>query len=308
MMQPLRIRNSRRVEWRPGGTFFPVITGDPQHRLDTLVRAHLPRYAPRIQGALVSAYYARRWGDVERSRWRSPVRDEMALLIDSGGFVGAADATVRVEETTAAGGAPIAVLRVTRPEGEEVIHPDEVLALQGDLADIGFPLDCFIAPDMPADDAARRTLLTLTNARYALQQRGQLFPHLRLFGVVQAQDPQSAAACARALIAMRDGGGRGFDGLAIGGLVPHARDLDYASGIVAAVRAEVAGLPIHIFGIGQPESIRRLVAAGATSSDSSAYARDAVRGRSWRWPEASIEDPTLGEALVFALEHLDSLC
>lgn len=308
MMQPLRIRNSRRVEWRPGGTFFPVITGDPRHRLDTLVRAHLPRYAPRIQGALVSAYYARRWGDVERSRWRSPVRDEMALLIDSGGFVGAADATVRVEETTAAGGAPIAVLRVTRPEGEEVIHPDEVLALQGDLADIGFPLDCFIAPDMPADEAARRAVLTLDNARYALRQRGNLFPHLRLYGVVQAHDPQSAAACARALTAMRDDGGRGFDGLAIGGLVPHARDLDYASGIVAAVRAEVAGLPIHIFGIGQPESIRRLVAAGATSSDSSAYARDAVRGRSWARPEASIEDPSLGEALVLALEHLDALC
>jgi tRNA-guanine family transglycosylase len=308
MMQPLRIRNNRQVEWRPSGTFFPVITGAPQHRLDTLVRAHLPRYAPRLQGVLASAYYARRWGDAERSRWRSPARDELALLIDSGGFVGAADATVRVEETTAAGGAPIAVLRVTRPEGEEAIHPDEVLALQGELADVGFPLDCFIAPDMPADETARRAVLTLANARYALQQRGKRFPHLRLFGVIQAQSPQSAAACARALTAMRDDGGRGFDGLAIGGLVPHARDLDYASGIVTAVRAEAPGLPIHVFGIGQPESIRRLVAAGATSSDSSAYARDAVRGRSWRWPEASIDDAALGESLMLALEHLDALC
>lgn len=307
-MQPLRIRNSRQMDWRPDGTFFPVITGAPQHRLDTLIRAHLPRYAPRIQGVLVSAYYARRWGDAERSRWRSPAKDEMALLIDSGGFVGAAGATVRVEESTAAGGAPIAVLRVTRPEGEEVIHPDEVLTLQGELADVGFPLDCFIAPDMPADEAKRRTALTLANAQYALRQRGKLFPHLRLFGVVQAQDPQGAARCARALTAMRDEAGRSFDGLAIGGLVPHARDLDYASGLVAAVRAEAPGLPIHVFGIGQPESIRRLVAAGATSSDSSAYARDAVRGRSWSQPEAWIEDPTLGEALVFALEHLDSLC
>lgn len=307
-MQPLSIRNNRRLAWRPGGTFFPVITGAPRHRLDTLIRAHLPRYAPRLQGVLVSAYYARRWGDAERSRWRSPTKDEMALLIDSGGFVGAADAMVAMEETTATDGSRIAVLRVTRPEGEEVIHPDEVLALQGELADVGFPLDCFIAPDMPADEAARRTLLTLANARYALQQRGQLFPHLCLFGVIQAQDPQSAAACARALAAMHDDGGRGFDGLAIGGLVPHARDLDHASGIVAAVRAEAPGLPIHVFGIGQPESIRQLAAAGATSSDSSAYARDAVRGRSWARPEAPIEDPSLGEALVLALEHLDALC
>ena len=45
-----------------------------------------------------------------------------------------------------------------------------------------------------------------------------------------------------------------------------------------------------------------------TSSNSSAYARDAVRGRSWGRPEASIEDPTLGESLLLALEHLDSLC
>jgi helicase len=161
---------------------------------------------------------------------------------------------------------------------------------------------------MPPDEAARRALLTLDNAHYALRQRGKLFPHLQLFGVVQAQSPLDAAACARALVAMRDDGGRGFDGLAIGGLVPHARDLDYTSGVVAAVRAEAPGLPIHVFGIGQPESIRRLVAAGVTSSDSSAYARDAVRGRSWRRPEAPIENPSLGESLVLALQHLDSLC
>lgn len=67
-------------------------------------------------------------------------------------------------------------------------------------------------------------------------------------------------------------------------------------------------MPIHVFGIGQPASIRRLVAAGATSSDSSAYARTAVRGRSWLRPEASIEEPALGEALQLALEHLDALC
>lgn len=307
-MQRLHIRNSRQLEWRPGGIFFPVITGAPQHRLDMLIRAHLPRYAPQLQGTLVSAYYARRWNEAERARWRSPTTDEMALLIDSGGFVGAAGATVAIEETAAADGAPIAVLRVTRPEGEEVIHPDEVLALQGELADVGFSLDCLIAPDMPPDEAARRTRLTLANAYHALRQRGQRFPQLCLFGVVQARDPQSAAACAAALVAMRDDGGHGFDGLAIGGLVPHARDLDHASGIVAAVRAEAPGLPIHVFGIGQPESIRRLVVAGATSSDSSAYARDAVRGRSWGRPEASIEDPTLGESLLLALEHLDSLC
>lgn len=306
-MQPLFIRNSRQVLWHPDGTFFPVITGAPQHRLDTLVRAHLPRYRPRLQGVLVSAYYARRWPEAERARWRAPAADELALLIDSGGYVAASDTTVKVESATAADGSQIAVLLVARPGGDETIHPDDVLQLQGQLADVGFPLDCFIAPDMPAEEAERRTALTLANARYALQQRGHVFPHLRLFGVVQAQSPEGAAACARALCAMRDEAGRGFDGLAIGGLVPHAQKPDYISAVVAAVHTTAPGYPLHLFGIGQPDILARLAAVGATSSDSSAYARDALRGRSWTCPEAAIDEPALGEALLFALEHLDRL-
>jgi tRNA-guanine family transglycosylase len=73
----------------------------------------------------------------------------------------------------------------------------------------------------------------------------------------------------------------GFDGIAIGGLVPRARDLNAVLSIVEAVRQGISDLPQHIFGLGKPEIVAKRFQTSVNSVDSSSYVKMADDGKLW---------------------------
>lgn len=145
-------------------------------------------------------------------------------------------------------------------------------------------------------EARRRQRLTVANAHWALANRRRR--DLQLFAPVQAWDAQSARECAR------EYRGAGFAGVAVGGLVPRAGDLNTVLAIVEAVRSEVGDLPLHVFGLGKPEVIETLYRAGVDSVDSSSYVRLAADGRLWSNPAYRISEPSPSDRLHLALCNL----
>jgi helicase len=257
--------------------YFPVTTFGDKYPLDDLVRPYLPRLAP---GVMVSCHYARQMKDPPRS----------PLLVDSGGFASLlAGATIHSERT-------LGVLEVARGGQTERTHPRDVLDLQERVADVAFTLDFPVPPGMERTQARQRQELTIANAHWALANRRRR--DLLLFACVQAWDAPSARACARAYTKS------GFDGIALGGMVPRVRDMKTVLAIVEAVRAEIGGLPLHVFGLGKPEVVGRLFAAGVDSVDSSAYVKLAAEGRLWGDPSFHLAEPSPTERLHLALCNL----
>jgi helicase len=170
------------------------------------------------------------------------------------------------------------------------------LDLQEQYADIAFTLDFPIPPGMDTKQAKKRQRLTIANAHWALANRRQ--KEMLLFACVQAWDAASAKDCAKAYAVAS------FDGVAIGGLVPRARDLSAVLAIVEAVRNEIGERPLHVFGLGKPEIIEALFRAGVDSVDSSSYVKLAAEGRLWSNPERQIDDPTPTDRLHLALCNL----
>lgn len=119
-----------------------------------------------------------------------------------------------------------------------------------------------------------------------------------MYACVQAWDERSARQCAQELV------GVGFDGVAIGGLVPRIRDCDNVFAIIAAVKREINDLPLHVFGIGNPKIVSRLFNLGVDSVDSSAYVQIAVEGRTWEGYDQSIQEPATTDRLLLALRNL----
>jgi tRNA-guanine family transglycosylase len=248
--------------------YLPVTTGDPNHLTDRLVRPFLRRHA-----AMVMMSFGYSVGCRAR-----PL--EMPLFVDSGGFrlleQGAriqelADGTAAIvfDGEQEGGGSDSGAAEVDR------LDPATVLAHQELVADFAATLD-FPIPVSLGDpvERERRLRLTVANARWALAQVRN--PQLTLFGSVQGWDAESYRRCAAQLVEA------GFRHLAVGGLVPRIA----ASGLVVAlVRAVAEVLPegglLHAFGVGEPGLVRQVVEAGATSVDSSSYARQAVSGRRW---------------------------
>ena len=89
-----------------------------------------------------------------------------------------------------------------------------------------------------------------------------------------------------------------FDGFSVGGLVPCVRNLEMVLGILAAVREEIGDRPLHVFGLGKPETTKLLFEHGVDSVDSSSYAKLAAEGRSWSNPNQVLNDPTPDEHTV----------
>jgi helicase len=176
------------------------------------------------------------------------------------------------------------------------IHPRDVLDLQEQAADVAFTLDFPIPPGMGQADARQRQRHTIENALWAMHNRRR--KDLPLFACVQAWDATSARECARVYV------GGGFDGVAVGGLVPRVRDLDLVFAIVAAVRDQVADLPLHVFGLGKPGVVRRLFDGGVDSVDSSAYVKLAAEGKTWDGAGQEAGEPTPLERLRLALRNL----
>ncbi len=265
----------------PFPAYIPVTTFGEKYPLDNLIRPYLPRLAPAV---MVSHYYARQMKESERPR--------IPLLVDSGGFV----SLFQQAKVQRAG--ELGVIEVQRGEETELIHPLSVLEFQERVADVAFTLDFPIPPSLSHKEAMVRQELTMINAHWALANRRRR--DLPLYACVQAWDAASARACAQAYA------GAGFDGIAIGGLVPRAQDLALITGMVEAVRQEIGDLPLHVFGLGKPELTKHLFDLGVDSVDSSSYVKLAADGRLWSAPGQQVVDPSPLDRLHLALCNLAS--
>lgn len=189
-------------------------------------------------------------------------RPDMPVFIDSGGFAGLFEGAEIVEYDEYA--------CIKTKKGEE-LNPIDVLHFQIMNADIGATLDFIIPPGLGEADRIRRQNLTIKNALYA--QKHNITGNLVLYASLQCWDEASARRCARIYA------DAGFDGIAIGGLVPRAKDQEYMKSTVRAVREEAPNCAIHVFGCGNPDIMPELIALGADSFDSSSYVRSAVDTR-----------------------------
>jgi tRNA-guanine family transglycosylase len=257
--------------------YIPVTTFGKKYPLDALIQPYLPRLS---QAVMVSYHYAQQMKQ----------RPRLPLLIDSGGFAALFDGSRIVEEGS------LGVLEIKTKEGVERLHPIDVLDFQEQNADVAFTLDFPIPPKTEPAEAERRQQLTIANAIWAIGNRRR--QDLRLFACVQAWDVESASRCAAELAQ------HPFDGFAIGGLVPRARDLNLVISIVDAVREQIGDRPVHVFGLGKPETTKLLFEQGVDSVDSSAYVKLAADCRCWSNPGLVLSDPTPDERLLLALENL----
>jgi helicase len=161
---------------------------------------------------------------------------------------------------------------------------------------VAFTLDFPIPPGMARSEAKQRQRYTIENALWALANRRR--KDLPLYACVQGWDEQSARTCARSC------GSAGFDGVAIGGLVPRARDPEQVFAIVKAVKEEVNKCPLHVFGIGEPTLVSRLFQSGVDSVDSSSYVQMAAGGQTWEPDTEGMDECTTLERLHLALRNL----
>jgi tRNA-guanine family transglycosylase len=257
--------------------YIPVTTFGKKYPLDALIQPYLPRLS---QAVMVSYHYARQMKQ----------RPRLPLLIDSGGFATLFEGTRIIEE----GG--LGVLEIPTEDGAEHLHPMDVLDFQEQNADVAFTLDFPIPPKTDRVEAERRQQLTIANAIWAVRNRRR--QDLRLFACIQSWDESSAARCAAQLAT------HPFDGFAIGGLVPRARNFDLVTSIIAAAQSEVGDRPLHVFGLGKPETTWRLFELGVDSVDSSSYVKLAADGRLWENPDFQLADPATPDRLRLAISNL----
>ena len=261
--------------------YVPVTTFGDKYPLDKLIQPYLPRLADAV---MVSYHYARQMTDAP----------PIPLMVDSGGFA----SLFRTSQVKRAGG--VGVIEIDKDGTVETLSPRAVLDLQEAVADVAFTLDFPIPPGTARGEASKRLDLTIRNAHWALENRRRR--DLPLYACVQAWDAASARDCAASY---RD---CAFDGIAIGGLVPRAKDRDLVLDLVAQVREAVADKPLHVFGIGAPELVSALYRLGVDSVDSSAFVKLAAEGRRWGGEGGAIVDPTPMERMHLALCNLATAC
>jgi queuine/archaeosine tRNA-ribosyltransferase len=258
-------------------TYVPVTTFGEKYPLDDLVRPYLPRLA---SAAMVSFHYARQMRG----------RPSFPLLIDSGGFASLFQ-NARIDIVGGLG-----VLEISSDEGAETLHPRDVLEFQEQHADVAFTLDFPIPPSMSLREAQCRRKLTVANACWALENRRR--KDMLLYACVQGWDVESYRSCATQYAAL------GFDGVAIGGLVPRVSNIEKVFEIVDAVRAAVPDKPLHVFGLGKPGAVEALFQRGIQSVDSSSYVKLAAEGKLWGQPSVQLTDASPAERLHLALCNL----
>lgn len=256
--------------------YIPVTTFGNAYPLDALIQPYLPRLAPAV---MVSFHYA-------QAMKRKP---RIPVLIDSGGFAALFEGSVISEEQGTG------ILCVKKDDKKETLTPMRVLDFQEMHADVAFTLDFPVPPAMDRVEADRRMRLTMSNAIWAFENQRR--KDLKLFASIQGLNAKDYLRVTRELSS------HGFDGFAIGGLVPRARDEKLIKTVVRGVRELIGDRPLHVFGLGKPETTRRLFELGVDSVDSSSYVRLAADGRSWS-ASSTIEDPAVTDRLLLALQNL----
>jgi helicase len=261
--------------------YIPVTTFGDRYPLDKLIQPYLPRLAKAV---MVSLHYAKQMKQ----------RPRLPMLIDSGGFAALFEGSVIHEENN------LGILETNLNAQQERLNPLEVLEFQEEHADVAFTLDFPIPPGTEAYEAHRRRDLSMANAIWAIENRRR--KEMRLYACIQAWDESSAAKCAAELAK------KPFDGFAIGGLVPRARSKELIESIVSAVLTEIDGRPLHVFGLGKPETTQTLFSMGVDSVDSSSYVKLAADGKSWSHPNSQLSDPSTPELLHLAIANLATAC
>jgi len=285
MAKQAPVANSKRRSLRtrrgniPFPAYVPVTTFGDKYPLDKLIQPYLTRLASAI---MVSYHYAK-----DLSADKLP---RLPLFVDSGGFAALFAGTEICEQDG------LGVLKIPQGEGSETVHPRDVLTLQEAIADAAFTLDFPIPPKLDLAEARIRQRLTIANAQWALQNRRRR--DLPLYACIQAWDVDSARDCAREYAKA------GFDGVAIGGLVPRAQNRSLVLSMVEAVRSEIGELPLHVLGLGNLELVRDLYKAGVDSVDSSSYVKYAAAGKLLSNPTFKLADPTVTDRLHLALCNL----
>ncbi len=266
--------------------FIPVTTFGPAYPLDGLLRPYLPRFA---QAIMVAAFYARQMPADYRSR--------IPVCVDSGGFASLFEnSRIGWSETDGFG-----YIEVAGDDGVERTTAADVLLLQEKVADIGYTLDAIVTPETPLAEARRRIDFTIRNAQWAKAHSHN--SGLKLFASLQCVDAFSAGESTREYVRL------GFEGIAIGGMVPRLKDLPSVLEIVETVRSFAGDdMPIHVFGVGKPEIMAQVISAGADMCDSSSYVKAAAEGKSWLYPEHHIDGLSVTERALVALENLSAAC
>lgn len=226
--------------------FMPVTTFGDKYPLDKMVQPYLKRMSDCL---MVSHYYAQ----------QMKKRPDMPIFIDSGGFASLFEGAEIEEHGEYA--------CIKTKDGDR-IDPIEVLHFQERYADLGATLDFIIPPGSDAAEARHRQELTIQNALFVQKQARE--DGFMLYASLQCWDEASARYCAKVYA------DAGFEGIAIGGMVPHAKDPEYIKSTVRAVREEAPHCAVHVFGCGNIKLIPELIELGADSFDSSSYVRSAV--------------------------------
>lgn len=261
----------------PFPAYIPVTTFGQKYPLDELIRPYLPRLSNAL---MISHYYARK---MEK-------RPTLPIMIDSGGFA----SLFKNAKVLSKNG--LGIIELQTAEGKEFINPLEVLEFQERVADIAFTLDFPIPPGMEIRQAKRRQKLTINNAIWALENRRRR--DLPLYACVQAWDETSAKNCAQVYNDLP------FEGIAIGGLVPRARDHKLILRIVEIVREKIGARPLHVFGLGNPNLVEDLFQRGVDSVDSSSYVKYASQGKLWCNPKFQAKSLSPTDRLHIALCNL----
>lgn len=230
-------------------TFMPVTSFGDKYPLDKLVQPYLKRLSQCLMVSHFSAQQMKK-------------RPTMPLFIDSGGFAGLFEGAEFIEHDDYA--------CIKTKEGDE-LNPLAVLEFQEKNADIGATLDAIIPPGLGEQECIRRQRITIKNALYSLKHLKS--KDLILYASLQCWDEASARFCAKEYV------NAGFEGIAIGGMVPRAKDVEYMKNIVHTVREEAPNCAIHVFGCGNLETMPILIDQGADSFDSSSFVRNAVDRR-----------------------------
>lgn len=261
----------------PFPAYIPVTTFGNKYPLDKLIRPYLPRLASAV---MVSYHYAQKMDqDIN-----TPV------MIDSGGFASLFDGSKIIKQNG------FGILEYKTDDDIKRLHPLDILDFQEKKADIAFTLDFIIPPNMKKRESIRRMDLTISNAIWALENRRR--KEMKLYASIQAWDSDSASDCAKQYASYN------FDGVAIGGLVPRAKDEKLIFKIVNAVRKEIPNKPIHVFGIGKPSLVKQLFDKGVSSVDSSSYVRYAASGKNFRSKGSVVADLSPTTILNLALFNL----
>ncbi|MEZ5325779.1 MAG: tRNA-guanine transglycosylase [Verrucomicrobiales bacterium] len=257
--------------------YVPVTTFGGKYPLDALIQPYLPRLS---QAVMVSHHYAKQ---MEK-------RPRLPVMIDSGGFAALFEGSRIIDQDA------LGLLEINLGDSPEVLTPWDVLDFQEEKADIAFTLDFPIPPGLDQKEARLRHRFSIANAHWALENRRK--NDMRLYACIQGWDVASFRSAAEKLADAP------FDGFAIGGLVPRARDWTLVSEIVKAVRQVTDSRPLHVFGLGKPETTIALFKLGVDSVDSSSYVKLAADGKSWANPSAMIDDASVPERLRLTLENL----